>query len=309
MFVRLKQALTKTRRQIMGRIENIFQGKRVVDEEVLTQLEETLLAADLGVTTTRMILDGLCKNPQQKGLTDLGSFKQSLHRSLIEILQKGEGRLDTYSAKPFVIMVAGVNGAGKTTTIAKLAYRLQQEGRSLLLAAGDTFRAAAIEQLEHWGGRLGIPVIKHRSGSDPAAVVFDAVSAAKARNIDVLIADTAGRLHTKFNLMEEIKKIKRVMGKALPGSPQEILLVVDATTGQNALMQAKQFQEAIGLTGMVLTKLDGTAKGGIAVAMIREFGIPIKFVGVGEGIEDLEKFSAQAFAEGLLPMIQEVSDE
>jgi fused signal recognition particle receptor len=300
MFAKLRGALSKTRRQIMVRIEDIFKEKTAVDEEVLTQLEETLLAADLGLSTTQQLLDGLAKHPQHQSLKDMNNFKQSLRYSLLKILRKGEGRLDTNSAKPFVMMMVGVNGVGKTTTIAKLAHRFQQEGKSLLLAAGDTFRAAAVEQLEHWGKRLGISVIKHQSGSDPAAVVFDAVSAAKARNIDVLIADTAGRLHTKFNLMEEIKKIKRVMGKALPGTPHEILLVVDAATGQNAFVQTKQFQEAVGLTGIVLTKLDGTAKGGIAVSMITEFGIPIKFVGVGEGIEDLEEFSAEAFAEGLL---------
>jgi fused signal recognition particle receptor len=300
MFAKIGKALTKTRREIMGRIESIFQGKTGVDEEVLTRLEETLLAADLGVSTTQRFLDELAKHPQHQTLKDLNSFRQSLRRLLMEILQKGEGRLDTRSAKPYVVMMVGVNGVGKTSTIAKLAYRFRQEGKSLLLAAGDTFRAAAVEQLEHWGGRLEIPVIKHQSGSDPAAVAFDAVSAAKARKIDVLIADTAGRLHTQKNLMEEIKKIKRVMGKALPGSPHEILLVVDATTGQNALVQAKQFQEAVGLTGIVLTKLDGTAKGGIVVSIIREFGIPIKFVGVGEGMEDLEAFSAEAFADGLL---------
>ena len=299
MLGRLKQALTKTRRQILGRVEDLFVRKKAVDDEVLIQLEEALLAADLGIKATQQLLGRLREHVNRHELTDLPSLKQYLKQSLLSILQKGEGRLDLGSFRPFVIMVIGVNGTGKTTTIAKLAHRLRQEGRSVLLAAGDTFRAAAIEQLEVWGSRVGAPVIKHQSGSDPAAVLFDAVSAAKARGMDVLIADTAGRLHTKFNLMEELKKIKRVMGKALPGSPQEILLVVDATTGQNALAQARQFQEAVGVTGVVLTKLDGTAKGGMVVSIISELGIPIKLVGVGEGMEDLEDFSAQRFAEAL----------
>ena len=299
MLGRLKQALTKTRRQILDRVEDLFLGKKAIDSEVLTQLEEALLAADLGIKTTQQLLGQLREHVDRQELADLSSLKHYLKRFLLEILLKGEGRLDPGSLRPFVIMVVGVNGTGKTTTIAKLAHRFRQEGRSVLLAAGDTFRAAAIEQLEVWGSRVGAPVIKHQSGSDPAAVLFDAVTAARARGVDILIADTAGRLHTKFNLMEEIKKIKRVMGKALPGAPQEILLVMDATTGQNALAQARRFQEAVGVTGVALTKLDGTAKGGMAVPIISELGIPIKLVGVGEGMEDLEDFSANDFAEAL----------
>ena len=299
MLGRLKQALAKTRQQILKGVEDLFLGKKAIDSEVLTQLEEALLAADLGIKTTQQLLGQLREHVDRQELADLSSLKHYLKRFLLEILLKGEGRLDPGSSTPFVIMVVGVNGTGKTTTIAKLAHRFRQEGRSVLLAAGDTFRAAAIEQLEVWGSRVGAPVIKHQSGSDPAAVLFDAVTAARARGVDILIADTAGRLHTKFNLMEEIKKIKRVMGKALPGAPQEILLVMDATTGQNALAQARRFQEAVGVTGVALTKLDGTAKGGMAVSIISELGIPIKLVGVGEGMEDLEDFSAKDFAEAL----------
>jgi fused signal recognition particle receptor len=300
MIQRLKQALSKTRKQILERVETLYRGKKIIDAEILTGLEETMLSADLGVKTTQWLLERLRGQADRQELTDLQKLKQYLNRLLLEILQKGEGRLQSGPSRPLVIMAVGVNGTGKTTTIAKIAYRFRQEGKTVLLAAGDTFRAAAIEQLEAWGTRLGIPVVKHQSGSDPAAVLFDAVSAAIARGTDVLIADTAGRLHTQRNLMEEMKKIKRVLGKALPGSPHEILLVVDATTGQNALVQAKQFQEAVGVTGIVLTKLDGTAKGGIVVPIVTELSIPIKLVGVGEGIEDLEDFSAAAFVDALL---------
>ena len=298
MIQRIQQALTKTRRQIMGRMETLLRGKPVLDREFLARLEETLLAADLGLSATEQILGHLQAEALDQKIGDPEQFKQSLRRCLVNILKKGEGGLDTRKAKPFVILTVGVNGVGKTTTIAKLANRFRNEGLSVLLAAGDTFRAAATEQLEYWGLRLGIPVVKHREGSDPAAVVFDAITAAKARQMDVIIADTAGRLHTKSNLMEEIKKVKRVMGKALPGSPHEVLLVLDSTTGQNGLVQAREFHAAIGVTGMVVAKLDGTARGGVAVSIIRDLGIPIRFVGVGEGIGDLEEFKGEAFADG-----------
>ena len=299
MLGRLKQALTKTRLQIMQRVEDLFVGKKAVDEEVLSRLEEALLSADLGIRTTHQLLEGISERLQRHEIADLHTLKRHLRQSLIDILEKKEGSLDMGSARPFIVMVIGINGAGKTTTIAKLAYRLQKEGRSVLLAAGDTFRSSAIEQLEFWGARLGIPVIRHQRGADPSAVLFDAVTAARNRGFDILVVDTAGRLHTKVNLMEEIKKMKRVMGKALPGSPQEILLVMDATIGQNGLIQARQFHEAVGVTGIVLTKLDGTAKGGIVVSIVRELGIPIKFAGVGEEMEDLEVFSIEDFAESL----------
>ncbi len=300
MLGRLKQALTQTRRQMTERVENLFLGKKAVDGEILDRLEEALLATDLGLGTTQQLLEELRDGLDRQELKDLNALKRHLKRFMADHLGDGKGGLDPGSTKPFTIMVVGVNGVGKTTTIAKLAHRFQKDGRSVLLAAGDTFRAAAVEQLEQWGNRLGVSVIKHQSGADPSAVLFDAVTAARNRGIDILLADTAGRLHTKVNLMEEIKKMKRVMGKALPGSPREILLVVDATLGQNALIQARQFHEAVGVTGVVLTKLDGTAKGGIAVSIASELGLPIRFVGVGEGVEDLEVFSAEVFAESLI---------
>jgi fused signal recognition particle receptor len=258
-----------------------------------------LLSADLGVHTVQRLLAGVRDRLDRHERSDPSRLNAFLKAELLTVLKKKESPLDLSGPVPFVVMMVGVNGVGKTTTIGKLALKFSQEGRSVLLVAGDTFRAAAIEQLEIWGQRVGCPVIKHQSGSDPSAVIFDGLSAAKARGTDVVIVDTAGRMHTKFNLMEELKKMKRVMDKALPGSPHETLLVLDATTGQNAVSQARQFHEAIGVTGVVLTKLDGTAKGGVVVAIAEELGIPVKLVGVGEGLEDIEVFSAEDFVEGL----------
>ena len=299
MFGKIKQALAKTRRQFSDRFERVFSKQKSPDAETIEALEEALIATDLGIATTGRLLEDLSRCLERRDLKTGEALKQRLKQNLVEILGKSGGAFDTASARPFVIMVIGVNGVGKTTTIAKMARRFRNEGRSVLLAAGDTFRAAAIEQLGAWGARLDVPVVKHRDGADPSAVLFDAVTAARTRGTDVVIADTAGRLHTKSNLMEEMRKMKRVMDKAMPGSPHEILLVMDATLGQNGLHQARQFHEAVGVTGMVLTKLDGTAKGGIAVSASMELGIPIRFLGVGEGVDDLEVFEAEEFVDGL----------
>jgi fused signal recognition particle receptor len=299
MLRRIKGALSKTRQRWRQGLENLIPGKRAIDSDLLERLEEILLSADLGVHTARRLLVGVRDRLDRHEQADPSRLNAFLKTELLTILKKKECPLDLTGPVPFVVMMVGVNGVGKTTTIGKLALKFSQEGRSVLLVAGDTFRAAAIEQLEIWGQRVGCPVIKHQSGSDPSAVIFDGLSAARARGTDVVIVDTAGRMHTKFNLMEELKKMKRVMDKALPGSPHETLLVLDATTGQNAVSQARQFHEAIGVTGVVLTKLDGTAKGGVVVAIAEELGIPVKLVGVGEGLEDIEVFSAEDFVEGL----------
>ena len=299
MFNRLKQALSKTRQVLKQGIENLLLGKKMIDSDLLERLEGILLGADLGIHTTQRLLATLQDRLDRHELSDLSRLSVFLKTELLALLEKKPHRLNITAAVPCVVMMVGVNGVGKTTTIGKLAHRFKKEGKAVLLVAGDTFRAAAIEQLEIWGERVQCPVVKHQSGSDPSAVIFDGLSAAKARGMDVVLVDTAGRMHTKFNLMEELKKMKRVMDKALPGSPHEILLVLDATTGQNALSQARQFHEAIGVTGVALTKLDGTAKGGVVVPMMEELGLPVKLVGLGEGVEDLEDFSAEEFVEGL----------
>lgn len=290
-FGRLKEGLFKTRKNLVEKIEGIFAG-RTIDASLLEELEEALIASDIGVKATKEIIQAVEKSDQEH-------FRQSLKEEIRKILEKGEASLSINNQKPAVIMVVGVNGSGKTTTIGKLAWRLKNEGKEVFLAAGDTFRAAAVEQLSIWGERAGARVIKHRSGSDPGAVVFDAIQAARSKGVDVVIIDTAGRLHTKVPLMEELKKVKRVTSKELPGSPHEVLLVLDATTGQNAISQAKIFHEAIGVTGIVLTKLDGTAKGGIIIAILKELDIPVKMVGIGEKMEDLRDFDAEEFTEAL----------
>lgn len=274
-------------------------GKKAMDAEMLDRLEEMFLSADLGVRTSQRLLSGLRVGLSRHERADPARINAFLKTELLKLLKEKEPIPEAAGPVPFVVMMVGVNGVGKTTTIGKLALRYRKEGRSVLLVAGDTFRAAAIEQLEIWGQRVGCPVIKHQSGADPSAVIFDGLSAAKARETERVIVDTAGRMHTKTNLMDELRKMKRVMDKALPGSPHETLLVLDATTGQNAVSQAKLFHEAIGVTGLVLTKLDGTAKGGVIVAIAEELGIPVKLVGVGEGLEDLELFSAEDFVDGL----------
>jgi fused signal recognition particle receptor len=300
MFHRLSQVLSKTRQRLTQGIQNLFLGKKTIDADLLERLEGILLGADLGIHTTHRLLAALKDRLDRHELSDPSRLTHFLKTELRTLLGDKASRLfPETAAAPFVVMMVGVNGVGKTTTIGKLADRFKKEGKSVLLVAGDTFRAAAIEQLEIWGRRTGCPVIKHQSGSDPSAVIFDGLSAAKARGIDVVIVDTAGRMHTKSNLMEELKKMKRVMDKALPGSPHETLLILDATTGLNALSQAKLFHEAIGVTGVVITKLDGTARGGVVVPITEELGIPVKLVGLGEGVEDLENFIAEEFVEGL----------
>jgi fused signal recognition particle receptor len=291
---RLKAGLARTRDVLNTPVSELF-TRRKVDEALYEELESALLQADCGVEATQALIASLRK----KNVEDGEQLKQALKDSIAELLSPLERKLEISGAKPFVIMIAGVNGSGKTTSIGKLAKWLQLQGCSVILAAGDTFRAAAREQLVVWGGRNGIPVIAQASG-DPGAVVFDALSAARARGTDVVIADTAGRLPTQLHLMEEIRKVKRVAAKALEGAPHEILLVLDANTGQNSLAQVKAFDDALGLTGLILTKLDGTAKGGVVCAIAKEKPVPLLFVGVGEDIDDLRPFVARDFAEALV---------
>lgn len=300
---RLKAGLARTRGALGGGLGTLL-GRRKVDEALFEDLETALLTADCGVEATQSLLDGLRKRARRERIEDGAALKDALREALVELLAPLERPLEVLAKRPFVIMVAGVNGSGKTTSIGKLTKWLQAQGKSVLLAAGDTFRAAAREQLLAWGERNGVTVIGQADG-DPGAVVFDAIQAARARDIDVVIADTAGRLPTQLHLMEEIKKVKRVAAKALADAPHEVLLVLDANTGQNALTQVKAFDEAIGLTGLVLTKLDGTAKGGVVAAIARARGasaeaLPLRFVGVGEGVDDLRPFSARDFVEGLV---------
>ncbi|RJX17852.1 MAG: signal recognition particle-docking protein FtsY [Desulforudis sp.] len=298
-FNRFKQSLTKTREAVAGRVETMIYGRATFDEELYERLEEILIQTDVGVATSVELVEGVRAVLKEKRWDDPTKLKPILREKLAELVA-GENRVAlNLPDKPSVIMVVGVNGTGKTTTIGKLAHMLNQEGKKVLLAAADTFRAAAIDQLEVWGRRAGVEVIKQSEGSDPAAVVYDALHAARARNCDVVIVDTAGRLHTKVNLMEELKKVYRVLGREVPGAPHEVLLVLDATTGQNAINQAKMFGEATGVSGIVLTKLDGTAKGGIVVAIKRELRIPVKLVGTGEGIGDLAYFDAQEFIDAI----------
>ena len=298
LFDRLKSGLSKTRDQLVANIENVVLGRKKIDEGTLEALEEVMILADLGVETTRGIIGRVQEKVRRNELSDAGLLKGEIKEQIREILARDAGALRGGDSLA-VYMVVGVNGTGKTTTIGKMAARLKVQGRSVLLAAADTFRAAAAEQLILWGGRSGCDVVRHKSGADPGAVVFDAIAAARAREMDVLIVDTAGRLHTKVSLMEELKKINRVVERELPGEPREVLLVLDATTGQNALSQAKLFNQAVGVTGIVLTKLDGTARGGIVVAIASELGIPVKMVGVGEQIDDLQDFDPDGFVEAL----------
>ncbi|WP_421556403.1 signal recognition particle-docking protein FtsY [Pseudomonas kitaguniensis] len=298
-FSRLKQGLSKTSASIGEGMASLFLGKKVIDDELLEDIETRLLTADVGVEATAVIIQSLTQKVARKQLTDADALYKSLQAELAAMLKPVEAPLVITPNKPFVILVVGVNGAGKTTTIGKLAKKLQLEGKKVMLAAGDTFRAAAVEQLQVWGERNNIPVIAQHTGADSASVIFDAVQAAKARNIDVLIADTAGRLHTKDNLMEELKKVRRVIGKLDADAPHEVLLVLDAGTGQNAISQAKQFNQTVQLTGLALTKLDGTAKGGVIFALAKQFGLPIRYIGVGEGIDDLRTFEAEPFVQAL----------
>lgn len=297
-FARLKRSLLKTKENLGSGFISLFRGKKI-DDDLFEELEEQLLIADVGVETTRKIIADLTEGASRKQLRDAEALYGLLKDEMGEILAKVDEPLNIEGKTPFVILMVGVNGVGKTTTIGKLARQFEQQGKSVMLAAGDTFRAAAVEQLQVWGQRNNIPVIAQHTGADSASVIFDAIQAAKARNVDVLIADTAGRLQNKSHLMEELKKIVRVMKKLDEDAPHEIMLTIDASTGQNAISQAKLFTEAVGLTGIALTKLDGTAKGGVIFSVADQFGIPIRYIGVGERIEDLRPFKADDFIEAL----------
>ena len=296
-FDRLKEGLEKTRKGFIGKVEALFTGRKI-DAETLEELEETLITSDIGIKATAEIVESLREKAKRGEIRDPGNIRDLLKQEMAALLGPSQPLIIS-GERPFIILTVGVNGVGKTTTIGKLAARFVSEGKSVLLAAGDTFRAAAIEQLEIWARRTGAQIVKHQSGSDPAAVAFDSLSAARSRNVDVVIIDTAGRLHTKSPLMEELKKMRRVIDKSIPGAPHETLLVVDATTGQNALRQAEMFQGVAGVSGIALTKLDGTAKGGIIFAVRKELGIPIRLIGVGEGVEDLRDFDPKEFIEAL----------
>jgi fused signal recognition particle receptor len=300
LFARLKSGLSRTRSSLTTGIGDLVLGRKEIDDELLEEIETQLLVADMGVEATQAIIGDLTQRVSRKQLGDSEALMAALREDMLAMLEPSSEPLQIDARKkPFVILVVGINGAGKTTTIGKLAKRLQNEGRSVMLAAGDTFRAAAVEQLQVWGERNSIPVIAQHSGADSASVIFDAVQAAQARGIDVVIADTAGRLHTQANLMEELKKVRRVMGKLDASAPHEVLLVLDAGTGQNALNQAQQFHAAVQVSGIALTKLDGTAKGGIIFAIAKKIGLPIRFIGVGEGIDDLRVFEAKEFVDAL----------
>lgn len=297
-FARLKRSLVKTKQNLGSGFIGLFRGKKI-DDDLFDELEEQLIVADVGVETTRKIITSLTEHANRKQLKDADALYGKLKEEMSEILAKVDQPLDVSGKSPYVILMVGVNGVGKTTTIGKLARQFEAEGKSVMLAAGDTFRAAAVEQLQVWGQRNKIPVIAQHTGADSASVIFDAIQAAKARGVDVLIADTAGRLQNKVHLMEELKKIVRVMKKLDEDAPHEVMLTLDASTGQNAVSQAKLFNEAVGLTGITLTKLDGTAKGGVIFAIADQFEIPIRYIGVGEGIEDLRPFKADDFIEAL----------
>ena len=298
LFERLKQGLTKAKQGITDRIDDVLKSYTKVDEELLEELEEILITADVGVNTTMDIIDRLRDKIKDNKITEPQGVKEELKNIIEEILTNENSNLNVEKS-PTIILMVGVNGVGKTTTIGKLANRYKQEGKKVLLAAGDTFRAAAIEQLEVWAGRSNVDIIKHQEGADPGAVVFDAIKAAKARKVDLLICDTAGRLHNKANLMNELGKVFKIVDREFPEANKEVLLVVDATTGQNAVVQAKTFKEVADITGIVLTKLDGTAKGGVVLAVKSEVDVPVKLIGVGEKVEDLQDFDAKAFSDAL----------
>ncbi len=300
LFDKLKAGLSKTRNALTKNLDNLIFGKRVLDQALFDELEEVMISADMGPQFTYDLIEDVKQRVKRNELSDASQIKKVLQERMIDILHKMEKPLTIPKNQPFVIMAIGVNGSGKTTTIGKMANMLSQQGHEILLVAGDTFRAAAIEQLEVWGVRVNAPVVRQKMNADPAAVVFDAMGKVKAGFKGVVIVDTAGRLHTRTNLMEELKKVKRVISKEMPGAPHEVLLVLDATTGQNAVMQAKQFKEDIGATGIVLTKLDGTSKGGVVVRIAGELGLPVRFIGVGEGLDDLREFDSKDFTAALL---------
>jgi fused signal recognition particle receptor len=301
-FGRLKDQLTKTRSNLSQSIGRVFAGRSRIDDDIWDELEELLIEADFGVDTTLALVEDMKAKARQQKLENPEALFTLLKEELTGTLAPGDHAQDWQApgGGPHITLIAGVNGSGKTTTCGKLASHLQQAGKSVMLGAADTFRAAAVEQLTIWAERTGAPIIKHQEGADPAAVAFDAADAALARQVDCLLLDTAGRLHTKVNLMEELRKIQRVIGKRVPGAPHSVLLVLDATTGQNGLQQAKVFTEALDVTGLIVTKLDGTAKGGVAVAIQQQLGIPIKYIGVGEKVDDLQPFDPAAFVDALL---------
>jgi len=296
---RLKAGIQKTRSGLVDRIEDVLAGKKEIDAELLEELEYTLITADLGVRTVDDILERIRQRVDRRQTSDATEIRNLIREQLFEVLRASETPMRVIATAPAVVMVVGVNGSGKTTTIGKLAHRFLEEGRTVLLCAADTFRAAAIEQLEVWAERAGVEMIRQKTGADPSAVVFDALHAAKARGVDYVIVDTAGRLHTKENLMAELEKMRRTCERVVPGSPHEVWLVLDATTGQNGLEQARKFTASAGVTGIVLTKLDGTAKGGAVVAIARELNLPIRFIGVGEKMNDLLPFEPEKFIESL----------
>ncbi len=298
LFRRLKEQMGKTRGGFVQQIDQVLLGHRKIDPEVLDDLEETLVMADMGIGTVQEILEELRREVKRKELQDPAVLRERLKERITDLL-KVPAHPITWTPAPFVVLVIGVNGVGKTTTIAKLAYRLKREDRNVLVVAADTFRAAAVEQLETWGRRIGFPIIKGRAGHDPSAVVYDGIEAALRRDVDVVIIDTAGRLHTEVNLLQELRKIYRVISQKLPGAPHELLIVLDATTGQNAISQAKTFSKVGKITGIVLTKLDGTAKGGIVASIAQEMKTPIRFIGIGEKMEDLQEFDPEEFTKAL----------
>jgi len=298
-FDKLKKGLDKTRKSLAESVDAMIFGEKVIGENLFEELEAVLIAADVGAAFTHELIRDMKEAVARKDLKNPEALKRLLIEHMALILKSADAPLTIRRGGPCVLMVVGVNGTGKTTTIGKLAHDLKRQGHSVLLVAADTFRAAAIEQLDIWGKRVDVPLIKQKMGSDPSAVVYDAVQAALSRKTGVMIIDTAGRLHTKSNLMEELKKMKRILGRELPGAPHEVLLVLDATTGQNAVVQAKMFHEEIGITGIVLTKLDGTAKGGIVVRIAKELRIPIRYIGIGEGLDDLRPFHSEAFVKAL----------
>jgi fused signal recognition particle receptor len=298
---KFKEGLTKTRDSFSGKVNDLVSRFRKVDEDFFEELEEILISADVGVMTVMDLIDELKDEARKQNIQDTKDLRPVISEKLAELLQKSEedSKLNMQQNEMTVILMVGVNGVGKTTTLGKLAHRFKQEGKSVLMAAGDTFRAGAIEQLEVWGERVGAEVIKQQAGSDPAAVIYDAIQSAKSKQVDVLLCDTAGRLQNKVNLMKELEKVKRVIEREIPGAPHEVLLVLDATTGQNALTQAKTFSEATDVSGIALTKLDGTAKGGIVLAIRHELDIPVKLIGLGEGMDDLQNFDSEQFVYGL----------
>ncbi|MCE5244536.1 MAG: signal recognition particle-docking protein FtsY [Desulfobacteraceae bacterium] len=299
-FKKLRERLHKTREKLANRVDRLVLGKKVIDTDMLDELEEVLITSDLGVRTTQLLLQRVTDKIRRQELKDPQKLREALREEIRTILEVPADPWDLAAHHPCVVMVIGVNGVGKTTTIGKLSHQWKQEGRKVMLVAGDTFRAAAVEQLALWGERADVPVVRQKSGSDPSAVVFDAIDAAVSRDMDVVLIDTAGRMHTKVNLMEELKKVHRVVTRKMPDAPHEVLLVLDASTGQNALSQATLFKEGIGITGLILTKLDGTAKGGIVVAICDELKVPVRFIGIGEGIEDLRPFDPEEFTRALL---------